>query len=98
MNFFNEEKFYRVKIIETCPIMNLIQSIFSNGYLPSNKSFNKGSFGFIPVGITGWIIKKFNKKYFLPDENQEGLDLFIPTNQTNVLISYYKIEKYCEKV
>ena len=98
MKFFNEERLYRVKIIETCPIMTLIQSIFSKGYLPRNKSFTKGNFGYIPVGIEGWVIKKFNKSYFLPDEAQEGLDLFIPANQSNVLISYDKIEKYCEKL
>lgn len=92
MNFFKEEKLFRVEIIKKCYVINLAQYMFSKGYLPSFESFEDGSFGFIPAGIKGWVIKKYNKKYFLPDGGQSGLDLFISTDQNNVLISFDKIE------
>jgi len=38
------------------------------------------------------VIDKFGKKYFTPDEDQAGLDLFTPADQPNILIPYRKIE------
>ncbi|PJI10268.1 hypothetical protein CUB90_02045 [Clostridium sp. CT7] len=66
--------------------------MFNKGYLPSFQSFENGSFGFIPSGTKGWVIKKYNRKYFLPDGGQNGLDLFVPADQNNVLIPFAKIE------
>lgn len=99
MNFFKEEKLYRVEIIKKCCALDAAQQTFgTNKYLPHAESFKKGDFGFIPVGTKGWVMKKFNKEYFLPDEDQEGLDLFISADQNNVLISYDKIKEYCKHI
>ncbi len=89
MKIFEEKKLYRVEIIKSCPVINAISG---KSYLPSSDSVKEGSFGFIPVGTKGWVIEKFGKKYFTPDEDQEGLDLFTPADQPNILIPYRKIE------
>lgn len=96
MSFFKEKRLYRVEVVKKCCIMNTRQNIFSKGYLPSSESFKKGNFGFIPVGTKGWVMEKFGKQYFLPDENQEGLDLFMHSDQNNVLIYYSNIKEYCK--
>lgn len=98
MSFFKGEKLYRVEVIKEYPIMNIMQCASSKGYLPSMDSFNKGKFGVIPVGIKGWVIKQYGKEYFLADEDQEGLDLFMPAMQENALISYNKLKEYCNKL
>ncbi len=54
--------------------------------------------GVIPEGIKGWVIKKWNKLYFFPDENQEGLEFFIPSEQSHILIPFKKIENYYKKL
>lgn len=99
MSFFKEERIYRVEVIEMCQAINFMQSLFSEDrYLPSQESFKKGSFGYISVGTKGWVVRKFGKLYFTPDKNQEGLDLFLPAGQTDVLISYNKIKHFCRKL
>jgi hypothetical protein len=72
--------------------MDAVQCMFSNGYLPFKEAFKKGNFGFIPTGTKGWVVTKHNKKYFLPDENQAGLDLFMPSDQNSILIALDKIK------
>ena len=89
MDFLKEKKLYRIEITKSCPAINAISG---KSYLPSSDSVKEGAFGSIPVGTRGWVIEKFNKKYFTPDEDQEGLDLYTPADQPNILIPYRKIE------
>ena len=89
MKIFEEKKLYRVEIIKSCPVINAISG---KSYLPSSDSVKEGSFGFIPAGTKGWVLEKFWKKIFYSDEDQEGLDLFTPADQPNILITYRKIE------
>lgn len=100
MTFFNDKKLYRVEIVKSCPVIkNFFNIMFnSEAYLPSPDSFKQGTFGFIPVGIKGWVIKKWGKLWFSPDEKQEGLDLFLPSGQDCVLISYNKVKNYCNEI
>lgn len=95
-----EQKLYRVEIVKQCPVVKNFLDIFFNSktYLPSPDSFKRGKFGFIPVGTKGWIIKKWGKLWFFPDEKQEGLDLFLSSGQDCVLISYNKIKNYYKEV
>ncbi|AKA69509.1 hypothetical protein [Clostridium scatologenes] len=71
MSFLGTKKLYRIEIIERC----YYSPIYGTGTaMPSFESVKKnGNFGSIPKGITGWIVEKLGKKYFRPDENQEGI-------------------------
>jgi hypothetical protein len=51
----------------------------------------------IPAGCEGWSIKKWGRTYFLPDENQNGIEQFTPTDQPFVLIPYHKIKDSYKK-
>lgn len=90
MSFFETKKLYRIEITKRCycyPVLGMCN------VMPSFESVEKnGNYGSIPIGIKGWVVEKFSKKYFRPDEDQEGLDLFTPANQPIVLIPYNKIE------
>ncbi|PAB56220.1 hypothetical protein CCE28_21095 [Anaeromicrobium sediminis] len=67
--------------------------------MPSLESVEKnGNFGSIPIRTKGWVIKKFGKKYFRADENQDGIDLFTPANQPIALIPYRAIEGHYKKI
>lgn len=67
-------------------------------HISSIDSLKLGNPGSIPVGIKGWVIKKFGKLWFFPDDKQAGMDLFIPASCDRFLIPYYKVENYCTKI
>ncbi|MFC3882360.1 hypothetical protein ACFOU2_01975 [Bacillus songklensis] len=90
MSFLQQEQLYRVEITEPCNVLGITGT--TAGYLPSPESFKKGHFGTLPIGTKGWIVKKFGQKYFSPDKDQEGLDLFTLAEQPFVLIPYEKVE------
>jgi len=97
MSFFETKKLYRIEITERCYYYPPMCG--TGTAMPSFESVNKnGNWGSIPNGIKGWVIEKFRKKYFRPDENQEGIDLFTPANQPIVLIPYDKIEGHYKKI
>jgi len=93
MNFFKTKKLYRVIIIKQCPVISFL-SATTIRYLPTPEVARKASIGFIPVGTKGWVLEKYNKKYFMPDENQEDIELYTPAAQPISLIPYKKIEGY----
>ncbi|MCP3741979.1 hypothetical protein [Rossellomorea sp. BNER] len=97
MTLFKEEKLYRIEIISKCEVLGLKESFFGAPY-PSIDNIRKGNFGYIPVGTKGWVMKKWGKPYFLPNQNQEGLDLFVPADQPIVLIPYHKIKDRYKKL
>lgn len=96
MSLLKQKKLYRIKFIKSCPVIDLFSC--TNKFLPSIDSFEKGSFGSIPIDTTGYIVSWLNKEFFVPDENQPGLDLFTSTGQPNVLISHKKIKGYYKKI
>lgn len=98
MKFFEQKQLFRIEITKKCTVVNGLMSMISRGYLPSLESSQKGSFGFIPIGIKGWVVKKWFILYFYPDQNQNGLDLFTPAEQPLVLIPYRKIKDYCKRI
>jgi hypothetical protein len=55
--------------------------LFSAPYAPTSNAIKKGHFGCIPVGTKGWIVKKWGRKYFTIDEDENqgelGLSPFI---------------------
>lgn len=99
MSFLERKNLYRVETTDICyyaPIINRLSVP-----MPSFESVKKnGNWGLIPSGTKGWIMEKYGRKYFRPDEEQEGIDLFTPANQPIVLIPYNKIcghyKKICE--
>jgi len=96
MTFFKTKNLYRIEITERC-YCTLIGATCNA--MPSFESVEKnGNFGSIPNGIIGWVVEKFGKKYFRPDENQEGIDLFTPANQPIVLIPYNKISGHYKEI
>ncbi|MEQ8156767.1 MAG: hypothetical protein ABRQ25_18135 [Clostridiaceae bacterium] len=94
MSFLEKKNLYRIEITERCYIYPL-----GGNAMPSFESVEKnGNFASIPVGMKGWVIERWGKKYFRPDENQEGIDLFSPANQPIVLIPYDKIQGRYKKI
>ncbi|MEJ8554817.1 hypothetical protein [Tepidibacter sp. Z1-5] len=91
MGLFEKKKLYRVEIIKRC-----YPNIILNGYntpMPSLDTISeKGNIFQIPPGIKGWVIEKFGKKYFRPDEDQEGIELFTIPHQPIALIDYKYIK------
>lgn len=99
MAFFKEQKLYRIEIIKSCPLARgFFDIVFSRRYMPSMDSLKIGNIGSIPVGIKGWVIKKFGRLWFYPDDKQAGMDLFMTAGCDRFLIPYYKIENYCTKI
>jgi len=100
MGLFKTKNLYRIEITERCyyyPLMGGTGTAVGTA-MPSLESIEKnGNWGTIPVGIKGWVVEKFGRKYFRPDENQEGLDLFMPVNEPVVLIPYRKIEGHYKR-
>ena len=96
MNFFKEQKLYRVEIIKSCPLFrNFFDMLFlPKTYIPSPDSLKLGGVCNIPIGIKGWVIKKWGKLWFYPDDKQDGMDLFIPADCDRFLIPYDKIKNY----
>jgi hypothetical protein len=85
MNFFKEEKLFRVEIIKICS-------------LPTVGAFKNMRLGCIPVGTKGWIIKKWGKEYFSIDSDQQGIDLFTNWGESEVcLIPHRKVEAFYKK-
>lgn len=92
MSFFKKKNLYRVEITELCYVSAFLLG-GKGGAMPSFDSVEKkGNYGAIPIGFKGWVVEKYGKKYFRPDENQEGIDLFTPANQPIVLIPYKVVE------
>ncbi|MED4072164.1 hypothetical protein [Priestia endophytica] len=92
---FSEEKLYRVEFIKPCRIYESHSlSRFRNSNILDVNNVSSKKYGVIPEGIKGWGIKKWSKLYFSPDENQEGLEFFTPSEQPHILISLKKIEDH----
>lgn len=83
------ENLYRIETTERCycSLSSLVRP------MPSFDSVEKnGSFASIPAGTKGWIVEKFGSKYFRPDKNQEGLDLYTVDTDKPTLITYKSVE------
>ncbi|NRY59191.1 hypothetical protein [Clostridium beijerinckii] len=99
MTFLKQVKLYRVKITEPCDNKNILQKTLNLNYTLNNSGIGYREFNnIIPAGIKGWIIQWMGKKYFAPDDNQEGLKDFLNRVQTaDILIPYKRIEgHYCK--
>ena len=98
MNFFKEEQLFRVEIIKICPLPTFKNVLFNRSYygiIPSPDLSKMGSFGCIPIGIKGWILKKWGKEYFAPDRGQQGLDLFTNSEENGIsLIPHSKVKTF----
>ncbi|MGH4124367.1 MAG: hypothetical protein ACREV6_15690 [Clostridium sp.] len=96
MNLLETKNLYRIEITERC-YCTLVGA--TGNAMPTFESIEKnGNYGSIPNGIEGWVVQKFGRKYFRPDENQEGIDLFTPADQPIVLIPYNKISGHYKKI
>ena len=96
MSLLETKNLYRIEITERC--YYILIGATSNA-MPSFESVEKnGNYCSIPNGIKGWVVEKFGRKYFRPDENQEGIDLFTPADQPIVLIPYNKISGHYKKI
>ncbi|OFW79269.1 MAG: hypothetical protein A2201_07280 [Alicyclobacillus sp. RIFOXYA1_FULL_53_8] len=89
--FARSENLYRIEIVEQCPANTFWRSVLLGGGFgrPRGKdSFKRGSLGFFPVGLTGWVVSRNDRKYFEPDADQDGLDLFMDPNQPYTYFPY----------
>jgi hypothetical protein len=90
---------YRIEITEPCDVTGILSNLFGGFYPFIENDMNvKKNWGSIPAGVQGWIVKKWGRKYFSPDENQPGIELFTPTDQPYVLIPYEKIKNSYKKI
>ncbi|WP_034262050.1 hypothetical protein [Bacillus sp. J33] len=94
---FKEEKLYRIQIIKPCQVIGILDNVFG-GFYPFLDDIKEENWGIIPAGCEGWIFKKWGRTYFLPDENQNGIEQFTPTDQPFVLIPYHKIKDSYKKL
>lgn len=96
MRLFKRKNLYRVEITGIC-YASFMRGM--GGPMPSiDQAEKSGNYGQIPVGTRGWVIEKFGKKYFRPDEDQEGIELFTDANQPIILVPYNKIEGCYRKI
>ncbi|MFD3158311.1 hypothetical protein ACFIJ5_15915 [Haloimpatiens sp. FM7330] len=98
MSFFTRNDLYRVEINEVCYVPATMLGGRAGTYPTLESIEKKGNYGSIPVGTKGWIVEKFGKKYFRPDEDQEGIDLFTPANQPIVLVPYKVVDGHYKKI
>jgi hypothetical protein len=99
-----EEKLYRIEIIEDVVYFDensvlglLLASKFSNPleFTKQNGVLRyKPKEGIIKKGIKGEVIKKWGIKFFSPDVDQEGIELFTPSEQPYILVPYKKVENH----
>lgn len=96
VGFEKGQRLYRIEITEDInyfegkSIRIIISSIFSPVTFTRLGKFEPQ----IKKGIKGDVITKWGKKYFSPDVNQKGIELFTPDDQPYVLIPYNKIENH----
>jgi len=92
MIFFKQAKLYRIEIITSCDNKNIYEKKLNFNYTPMYFGGYRKFNNIIPVGITGWIIQWFGKKYFVVDDNQPSLEEFQTIKEDSVLIPYKRIE------
>lgn len=90
--FGKEEKLYRVEIKEDVVYFNKNSGLAIRFTAPMGERKD----GIIKKGIKGTVIKKWDKKYFSPDVDQEGIELFTPADQPYILVPYKVIENHYE--
>ena len=88
--FFREEKLYRIEMIEDTLYFDEKSLLATRFFSPLEQQHK----AIIKKGITGEVIKKWGRKYFSPDVDQEGIELFTPTDQPYILIPYKVIENH----
>ncbi|WP_282172132.1 hypothetical protein [Cytobacillus firmus] len=94
---FKEEKLYRIQISKPCRVIGILDNVFG-GFYPFLDDIKEENWEMISTGCEGWLIKKWGRTYFLPDENQSGIQQFTHTNQPFVLIPFHKIKDSYKKM
>ena len=94
---FKEEKLYRIQVSKPCRVIGILDNLFG-GFYPFLDDIKEENWGMIPAGCEGWLIKKWGRTSFLPDENQNGIQQFTHTNQPFVLIPFHKIKDSYKKM
>lgn len=82
-----EKNLYRIQIIKDTNYYTEYSFLAMRNITP----FVRPQKGIIRKGITGTVIKKWGRKYFAPDINQEGIEDFTPPGQPHILVPYKKV-------
>lgn len=86
-----EKKLYRIEFIKPCRIYESNSLMrFRNSSILDINNLKPDQYGIIPKGVKGWVLKKWGKLYFSPDDYQEDLEFFTPSEQPHILISLKK--------
>lgn len=95
MGFLSEKKLYEVEITEKCTVkgVNYLLKILGAIFITDGTVILSPSNANIPIGTTGWIIKQWGGKYFLP-ENKLNLQNHTLNEQPSVLIPYKNIKDH----
>lgn len=100
MSILNPKKLFKIKTTEKIQYNpGGIFKIPNFNFSKNSSGIGYHSFNYIPQGITGWVIDWLGKEWFSPDDNQEGLEHFIPRRSSidslNVLIPLNKLDDHC---
>lgn len=94
-----EKKLYRIEFIKPCRIYESNSLMrFRNSSILDINNLKPDQYGIIPKGVKGWVLKKWGKLYFSPDDYQEDLEFFTPSEQPHILISLKKRENHYKKI
>ena len=94
-----EKKLYKIEFIKPCRIYESNSLMrFRNSSILDINNLKSYQYGIIPKGFKGWVLKKWGKLYFSPDDYQQGLEFFTPSEQPHILISLTKIENQYKKI
>ncbi|MDF2880498.1 MAG: hypothetical protein K0R54_1055 [Clostridiaceae bacterium] len=96
MSIFTQKKLFKIKTTEKIQYFPTgISKILHFNFSKNNTGIGYHSFNYIPQGITGWTVNWLGREWFSPDDNQEGLEHFIPRKSSvdslNVLIPINKL-------
>lgn len=96
MSIFTQKNLFKIKTTEKIQYSNnRIFKIPNFDFSRNSSGIGYHSFNYIPEGITGWVVDWLGREWFSPDDNQEGLEHFIPRRSSidslNVLIPIEKL-------
>lgn len=76
MDIFRQKQLYRIITTEQIKYKTDLGVNFDR----NDNFMGYHKFGYIPKGITGWVVRWLGKDWFAPDSDQEGLEYFERTN------------------
>ncbi|MDF2880488.1 MAG: hypothetical protein K0R54_1045 [Clostridiaceae bacterium] len=95
MSFLSEKRLYEVEITGKCNVKgtNYFLKILGAIFITDGTAVLCPPNTDIPIGTTGWIIKQWGGKYFLPKSNLKSQNPLLD-EQSSTLIPYKNIKDH----